>query len=283
MSSFYSPSFFSKVLKSYFFDIDRLSNISKKELERFQNKRMVRMVNFAYTVPMYHDIYIKAGVKPDDIKSIKDIYKLPTVSKNDFQKYYPDGIVSSKVNKDNLIKVTTSGTTGKSLSIYVDMFDIVVGLFGYIRSLRAHNINWHKNKLTIIADFAPHTVETGYINRGVQPNLRLNFFLKNMQWLNTNDSPDKVIKEINSFKPDFIGGYTGMMGHLALLKEKGYGKDIAPKVVATTGAPLNSSLKNLIKKSFNAEVFESYGSTETGPIAFTCKMKSTTLCLIMFF
>jgi len=271
MSSFYSPVFLSKVLKSYLFDIDRLREFNNEELRKYQDKSFRKMVKFAYTVPLYHDKYKKAGVHYDDIKGIEDIKKLPTVSKDDFKKYYPDGIVSSKIDRNNLIKVSTSGTTGKSLSIYVDMFDIVVGLFGYIRSLREHDINWRKDKLTVIGDFAPHTVETGYINRGLQPRLSSNLFLKNMQWLNTNDPPEEVIEEIDRFKPDFLGGYTGMLGHLALLKEKGFGKNISPRVIASTGAPLNKSLKELIERTFDAQVFESYGSTESGPIAFQCR------------
>jgi phenylacetate-CoA ligase len=62
-----------------------------------------------------------------------------------------------------------------------------------------------------------------------------------------------------------------MLGHLALLKEKGEGKNISPKIIASTGAPLNKPLKSLIESTFNAYVFESYASTESGPIAFQCK------------
>jgi len=271
MNSFYNPVFLTKLLKSYIFDINRLWELNNKELEKFQSKKLRKMVKYAYTVPMYHDIYKKAGVHPDDIKDIKDIIKLPTVSKHDFAKYYPDGIVSSKINKKKLIRVSTSGTTGKSLSIYVDMFDIVFSFFGYIRYLREHNINWRKDRLTIIADFAPHTAESGYVRGGLQPRLSSSIFLKNLQWLNTNDPPEKVIEEIDNFKPDFIGGYTGMLGHLALLKDKGLGKNISPKVIATTGAPLSKALKKLIENTFDASVFESYASTESGPLAFQCR------------
>ena len=271
MNSFYDPILISKILKSYLFDINRLRNLNDEELKKYQIKRLRKIVKFAYTVPLYHDKYKKAIVHPDDIKSLEDINKLPTVSKYDFKKYYPDGIISSKINKSKLIEVSTSGTTGKSLTIYVDMFDIVVGLFGYIRSLNEHGINWRKDKLTIIADFQPHTVESGYIHRGLQPRLSSNLFFKNIQWLNTNDNPEIVIKEINKFKPDFIGGYTGMLGHLSLLKEKGYGKNIFPRVIASTGGPINKALRELIEKTFNVPVFESYGSTESGPIAFQCK------------
>jgi len=274
MNQLYNPVFISKVLKSYFFDIDRLSTISEKELEQFKDKRFRKIINYAYTVPLYHDLYKKAGIHPDDISGIKDIKKLPFVSKDDLQKYYPDGLVSSRIKKEKLIEVSTSGTTGRSLSLFVDLHDVVMGLFGYIRMIREYGINWRKDRITIIGDFAPHTVESGYIQRGIFSRMQNSFLFKNMQWLDTNDRPEELIEKINSFKPDFLGGYVGMLGHLAILKEKGLGKDIGPRVIGTTGSVVDDNLRKFIVKTFNAEIFETYGSTEAGPIAFQCKYAS---------
>ncbi len=271
MNYLFNPIFISKVLKSYIFDINRLRKLRDDQLRNYQNKRLKKMVKFAYTVLLYYDKYKEVGISPENFKGIQDIHKLPTISKLDLIKHYPNGIVSSKINKKKLIEVSTSGTTGKPLTIYVDMFDIVIGLFAYIRFLHEHGLNWRKNKLSIIADFAPHTVESGYIHRGLQSRFNPNLLFKNIQWLNTNDPPEKVIKEINKFKPDFIGGYTGMLGHLALLKDKGLGKDISPKIIASTGAPLGKTLKDLIEKTFDIPAYETYASTESGLIAFQCK------------
>lgn len=271
MNQLFNPVFISKALKSYYFDINRLWIINERELKRFKDKKFRKMVNFAYTVPLYHDLYKKEGVHPDDIRGIRDITKLPVVSKDDLKKYYPDGLISSRIGKEKLIEVSTSGTTGRSLSIFVDLHDALMGIFGYIRMLREYDINWRKDKLTIIGDFAPHTVESGYITRGIFSKMQNSFRFKNMQWLDTNDKPEELIDKINSFKPDFLGGYVGMLGHLALLKEKGRGKNINPRVVGTTGSVVDDSLRKFIGNIFNAEVFETYGSTEAGPIAFQCK------------
>jgi len=62
-----------------------------------------------------------------------------------------------------------------------------------------------------------------------------------------------------------------MLGHLAVLKEEGFGKNINPEIIVSTGAVLDSSLKKYISRIFDAPVFEVYGTTETGPIAFQCK------------
>jgi len=271
MNPFYNPIFLSKMLKSYIFDIDRLRKTDEKELKRYRDKRFKWMIKQAYNTPIYHDKYRAEKVDLDDIKGLDDIQKLPIISKDDLKKYYPKGIKPQYSDKKKLVKISTSGTTGKSLTIYVDIHDIIIGLFGYIRMLREYGISWRKNKLTIIGDFAPHTVETGYITKGLFTYLQTNHFFKNMQWLNTNNDPLHIIKEIERFKPDFIGGYVGMLGHLAVLKEKGYGKNIKPQYIAATGSVLDPDLKKFIEENFDTHVFETYGAAEAGPIAFQCK------------
>ncbi|MDH7517015.1 MAG: hypothetical protein QHH19_01530 [Candidatus Thermoplasmatota archaeon] len=259
-----------KILKSYIFGINRLDKLDEKALKKYRDKCLKSIVKYAYTVPLYHDKYKKHGIHPSDIKKIEDIKKLPIISKNDIKNYYPNGIIPQTTKKDKLIEITTSGTTGKSLSIYGDRYDAILWLFWYIRTLKNHRINWRKDRLTIIADFAPHTIGTSYIKRGLLTNINNKYFFKNMQWLNTNDEPKNVIKEVDNFKPDFIGGYVGMLSHLALLKEKGYGDNINPHHIATIGSVLTPPLRKLLEENFKAKVFEVYGATESGTIAFQC-------------
>jgi phenylacetate-CoA ligase len=262
--------FLAKILKSYLFDINRLHRFDEKKLKKYQDKSIQKMVKFAYTVPLYYEKYKKAGIHPNDITSISDIEKLPLITKEDIQNNYPRGIVSKYAQKDRLIEVSTSGTTGKSLTIFVDLFDVILGLFGYLRTVKEYGINWRTAKMSIIGDFASHTAESGYIHKGIEPRMNTDWFFKNVQWLDTNAEPKKNLEKINKFKPDFIGGYVGMLGHMALLKEQGYGANVHPKIIAATGSVLDISLRRYIEQSFQTKVYEVYGATETGIIAFEC-------------
>jgi phenylacetate-CoA ligase len=271
MNQFYNPIFIAKVLKSYLFDIDRLYRFNEEALRAYQDTQIRKMVRFASTVPLYQEKYTAAGVQTTDITGIKDLGKLPLISKGDVKNFYPTGIISSTKKKEQLVEVATSGTTGKSLPLYVDMFDIVMGLFAYIRTLHEYGMSIWRNRITIIGDFASHTAESGYVTRGLQPRLNIVSRFKNIQWLNTNDDPQKLIKEINAFRPEFIGGYVGMLSHLAVLKEAGLGADISPEFIGATGSVLDPSLKTFIEQSFGSHVFEVYGATESGLIGFECR------------
>ena len=85
MNPFYNPIFLSKILKSYLFDINRLRRLDDQQLKRFQDKKFKKIVEFAYTVPLYYEKYKKAGIHPRDISGLKDVEKLPFITKQDIK------------------------------------------------------------------------------------------------------------------------------------------------------------------------------------------------------
>ncbi|RLI39757.1 phenylacetate--CoA ligase family protein, partial [Candidatus Bathyarchaeota archaeon] len=51
-------------------------------LRKMQNKRLRAIVKHAYSnVPFYHKKFEEAGIKPDDIKSVEDLNKIPLTTK----------------------------------------------------------------------------------------------------------------------------------------------------------------------------------------------------------
>lgn len=87
--------------------------LSRKEIEEIQLARLKETVNRVYEkVLPYREKMIKAGVKPEDIKTLKDLSKLPFVNKQDLRDNYPFGLFA--VPKNELIRIhASSGTTGK--------------------------------------------------------------------------------------------------------------------------------------------------------------------------
>lgn len=91
--------------------------MSRNELNMLQSLRLVETVRRVYNkVPFYRDKMDKAGVKPEDIKSIKDISKLPFTMKQDLRDTYPYGLFA--VPMDEVVRVhASSGTTGKQIVV----------------------------------------------------------------------------------------------------------------------------------------------------------------------
>lgn len=84
-----------------------------EEKEKLQLKRLQETVKKAYdNVPFYKKKFDDVGVKPEDIKTLKDIEKLPFTTKTDLRDAYPFGMFA--VPEEEIIEIhTTSGTTGK--------------------------------------------------------------------------------------------------------------------------------------------------------------------------
>lgn len=87
--------------------------MSRGEIEALQLKRLQETVKRVYEkVEPYRRKMVEAGVKPEDIKSLKDLSKLPFVTKQDMRDNYPFGLFA--VPKDELVRIhASSGTTGK--------------------------------------------------------------------------------------------------------------------------------------------------------------------------
>ena len=95
--------------------------MSREEMKALQSERLVKQVKNVYeNVAFYRKKMDEAGVKPEDIKSIDDIGKLPFTTKEDLRENYPFGLLA--VPQSKIARVQgTSGTTGKlTLASYTE-------------------------------------------------------------------------------------------------------------------------------------------------------------------
>ena len=96
----------------------------RSELEALQSYRLTRTVRRVYeNVAPYRKKMDEAGVKPEDIKSIADLQKLPFTVKQDLRDNYPYGMFASPM-KDVVRIHASSGTTGKQTVVGYTAHDI---------------------------------------------------------------------------------------------------------------------------------------------------------------
>jgi phenylacetate-CoA ligase len=89
-----------------------IETMSREDLEALQLERLQALVKRVYQkIPFYKESFDKAGIKPEDIKSLADLTKLPFTVKQDMRDAYPFGLFA--VPRKDVVRVhCSSGTTG---------------------------------------------------------------------------------------------------------------------------------------------------------------------------
>jgi len=77
---------------------EKIETMPIDELKKLQLKRLKQVVKYVYeNNRFYHEKLKNANVRPDDIRTINDIEKIPFLTKQDLREYYPFGLVCTMV------------------------------------------------------------------------------------------------------------------------------------------------------------------------------------------
>lgn len=92
---------------------DEFETLPREALASLQLKRLQHTVERVYArVPFYRTAFERAGVRPEQIKSLQDLQRLPFTLKQDMRDNYPYGLFA--VPLEQIVRLhASSGTTGK--------------------------------------------------------------------------------------------------------------------------------------------------------------------------
>ena len=118
----------------------KIECMSREEMTALQSERLRNIVKVCYEkVPFYRQKMDKMGVKPEDIRGIEDIHRLPFTTKHDLRDEYPFGLQAVPMSEVRRIHAS-SGTTGKPVvDTYTDN-DIANWAEGVARVMAVGNI-----------------------------------------------------------------------------------------------------------------------------------------------
>lgn len=90
-----------------------IEKIDRKALREMQLERLKYTVRYAYeNVPMYRRRFDEIGLRPEHIRTLKDIELIPYTTKDDLRENYPFGMFAVPMKK--IVRLhASSGTTGK--------------------------------------------------------------------------------------------------------------------------------------------------------------------------
>ena len=96
---------------------EKIETMPREELEALQSERLKNQVKRMYErVELFRNCMDELSLKPEDIRGIEDLHKLPFSYKQDLRDYYPYGLFAEPM--ENIKRVhASSGTTGKKIVV----------------------------------------------------------------------------------------------------------------------------------------------------------------------
>lgn len=253
-----------EIAQSYLSDIDRLWKKSPEEIDRFRNKMFKKLYNYSKKVPLYREKFKGIG----SVGGIDDIETLPFVHKSDFREWFPDGLIDNKERKD-LVIISTSGSTGKPVSIYRSLSSFLRGEILSVRVLKAHGLDFKKDKIMVIGDFA---IEDSYDHKmkNLIEILGLSRFTRNIRFVPFDLSIEEMCKIFGNFKPKCISGYPRVLAELTREATKKKIDISSVTHIMSSGYVLDPFTKEYLETTYGTKVIDVYGSIEIDTAIFQC-------------
>jgi phenylacetate-CoA ligase len=235
---------------------------SENELINYQDEKLKLLIQHAYNnVPYYKNLFKSNKLLPNDIKTQKDLHKLPILTKDTIRTHFPHAIVAQNISKKQLIFQGSSGSTGEPLHYYSTSdsysMNIAAGLRGWY---------WMGYRLGDKFVKLSQNPRNSIVKK-IQDKINRNHYLFAQQLTEANFK--RITESINEFKPAIIRGYPDPLFFLAKYMKDNNIKSSSPKAITTTGNIIFPEARDLIESQFGCKIFDAY-SCEGGANVFEC-------------
>lgn len=242
-----------------------IETMSCDDMKKLQDERLVAQVKHVYeNVEYYRNLMDEKGVKPDDIKSTDDLYKLPFLSKDDLRDAYPYGLLAKPLSECVRIQ-STSGTTGKRVVAFYTQHDIDLWEDCCARAITAAG-GTNEDVCQVCYGYGLFTGGPG-LNGGSH---KVGCLTLPMSSGNT-ERQITFMRDLGATILCCTPSYAAYIGET--LHDMGYTTDDIKLKAGIFGAePWTEEMRRSIEKSLGIKAYDIYGLTETsGPgVSFEC-------------
>jgi phenylacetate-CoA ligase len=235
--------------------------LKKEELIKIQNNRLRKIIDHAYNnIPYYQEMFDSRNIRPEGIRTANDLQKLPITTKKDIQYNYPDKIIAKGTRLNQCRIKTSSGSTGRPVQICLGKKSMAyyAALGYYVFFEFGLRLTDRMVSLEVPEQSVPKTwfQRLGILRREV---------------ITLSQPVESIIEALRVMKPDVIYSPPSTLLILAKEIEAKNITGINPRIIISHAETLTDHSRKEISNSFNAVVYDNYGSTESSVMAFQCK------------
>jgi phenylacetate-CoA ligase len=259
-------------VEHYYEALRKTQWLGPAETRELQDEKLRRLVRHAYrNVPYYRRKMQEQKLRPEDIRGQADLHKLPFLTKADIRQHLYFDIMSENHDKAQILKISTSGSTGEPFVCYADRAQLEVRWAATLRAQEWTGYRfgdpalrlWHQTLGMTPAQAAKERADAVLSNRTFIPIFEL-----------SDENLDRMVNVVAEVQPVLMDGYAEALDFIArYLKTKGR-IDVRPKALMSSAQTLPRDSRRLIEEAFGCKVFDKYGSREFSGIAYECDAHS---------
>jgi phenylacetate-CoA ligase len=216
-------------------------------------------------LPYYKKIFQDNGIKPNEIRTVEDLGRLPLLSKKDVRGNIHFALFSEFHNKREMLRINTSGSTGEPFVCYADKFQLEMRFATTLRALEMSGWKfgqkqlrlWHQTLGMSKSQVVREKIDAIFMRRKFIPAFEI-----------SDESVKHLITSINAYKPTLIDGYAESLNYIASFTN--FNLDWKPKALMSSAQQLTPATRDAIENLFGAKVLDKYGSREFSGIAYQC-------------
>jgi len=241
-----------------FFLIKRLEHKKLEYLNKLQEKKMKRIINYAYNnTPYYHKKFKEHKIRPQDIKTINDLKKLPLLTKDDVLANYNDFL---RRDIPTFETHQTSGTSGKPLCMQYEQQHVFYNQSLFLRQLFMIGYKpwWKILYFDKIEKQSSHAAMLNFFKLFRKEILDIS--------LKTGDIQAKILK----FQPTLLITSPSM-----IINFYPFCEELKTKIFVLGGEVITKKMMKIFKQKFSLDdIFEWYSCWEFGYMGAECKEHS---------
>lgn len=235
-----------------------------EQLARFRDERLKALVRHAYErVPFYRRLFDNAGVKPRHIRGVRDLGRLPCVTRKDIQSLPLEEILARGVASDKLVTHRTSGSSGAPLTIRRTKAEELLLAAFRLRAMFAMGLRMTDRRGGV--SYCPWEP----CGERKWP-LHMRMGLLPTHPVHCLSEPGRIIARLKEIDPDVVVGYAESLARVAPLLTDTDRLQLHPRFVATGAEVLSPEMRRRIREGFRAPVYDFYGSHEFNLLAWEC-------------
>ena len=236
---------------------------SREVLDTLRFILLKKQLLHAYkNIPYYKIVFDNAGINPIYFKSMSELSNYPIITK-DIIRLNSSRLLNQKALFRNRFKSHTSGSTGQPTWTYYNLTSWIRKK--YIIKARARMECGVKpfEKIVVFDSTSLDTYES--------ESIFFRTFKSRYKVFSIFEHYEKTIRKLIAFSPSALYGSPSHFFQLAQYINANNLRLTSVKKIFTSSEYLQDNVREHIKKIFNAEIYDIYGSTEFKEVAWECE------------